>query len=348
MRGMIKRSFLSFLILAVLFLAACRSSEQSPPVSADAPAEVIEAEVPVSEVVALEVEGSAEVASLEVVESPESVSSPAVPRRKVITGEVIAPKPVETVEVAVVEMGDPVESVVIEATEVVEPEVVEAVADESVAEKVVAKEVAVKTEAVESVEAVAEPVVTEAAVAPAVEVPDEAPVAEPAKPIADIRIVMHTSAGDIEATLFATKTPVTVANFLNLTKRGFYDGLTFHRVIPDFMIQGGDPDGTGRGGPGYKFEDEFHSDLRHARSGIFSMANSGPRTNGSQFFITHRATQWLDNKHTVFGKVTSGQKVVDAIRRGATIKSIDVLDSTDALFAKEQGRIDKWNAVLDR
>ena len=164
--------------------------------------------------------------------------------------------------------------------------------------------------------------------------------------VRDIDIVMHTSKGDIEATLFATKTPVTVANFLNLTKRGYYDGLTFHRVIPDFMIQGGDPTGTGRGGPGYQFEDEIHPALRHTRAGLFSMANSGPRTNGSQFFITHNATPWLDGKHTVFGKVNKGQKVVDAIQKGATINSIDVLDSTDALFIEQKQRIDQWNAAL--
>ncbi|CAA6678530.1 MULTISPECIES: peptidylprolyl isomerase [unclassified Lentimonas] len=176
---------------------------------------------------------------------------------------------------------------------------------------------------------------------PATVVPDQEPLR-----VRDIDIVMHTSEGDIEATLFATKTPVTVANFLNLTKRGYYDGLTFHRVIPNFMIQGGDPTGTGRGGPGYQFEDEIHPALRHTRAGLFSMANAGPRTNGSQFFVTHNATPWLDGKHTVFGKVNKGQKVVDAIQKGATINSIDVLDSTDALFIEQKQRIDQWNAAL--
>jgi peptidyl-prolyl cis-trans isomerase B (cyclophilin B) len=165
--------------------------------------------------------------------------------------------------------------------------------------------------------------------------------------VKDVAIVVHTSKGDIEATLFATKTPVTVANFLNLAKRGYYDGLTFHRVIPNFMIQGGDPTGTGRGGPGYQFEDEFHPALRHNRAGLFSMANSGPRTNGSQFFITHNATPWLDGKHTVFGKVTKGQKVVDAIQQGATIDSIDILDSTDVLFFEQRQRIQEWNTALN-
>ena len=118
----------------------------------------------------------------------------------------------------------------------------------------------------------------------------------------DIRIIVKTSKGDIEGTLYPSKTPVTVANFLNLAKRGYYDGITFHRVIPDFMIQGGDPTGTGRGGPGYTFEDECRPDLKHDKPGVFSMANTGrPVTNGSQFFITHVPTPWLDGKHTVFG-----------------------------------------------
>lgn len=196
---------------------------------------------------------------------------------------------------------------------------------DSVAEKEAAP---VLAKPVARAEAVAEPVV-----------------AVPAR-VRDVRIVMHTSKGDIEATLFATKTPVTVANFLNLTKRGYYDGLIFHRVIPDFMIQGGDPTGSGRGGPGYQFEDEIHPALRHNRAGLFSMANAGRGTNGSQFFITHNATPWLDGKHSVFGKVTQGQKVVDAIRQGATINSIDVLDSTDALFFEQRQRIAQWNAAL--
>jgi len=169
---------------------------------------------------------------------------------------------------------------------------------------------------------------------------------EPAR-VRDIDIVLHTSKGDIEATLLATKTPVTVANFLNLTKRGYYDGLTFHRVIANFMIQGGDPTGTGRGGPGYQFEDEIHPALRHTRAGLLSMANAGRDTNGSQFFITHNATSWLDGKHTIFGKVTKGQSVVDSIQQGATINSIDVLGPTDALFGEQQQRIAQWNTALN-
>ena len=165
--------------------------------------------------------------------------------------------------------------------------------------------------------------------------------------VKDIRIKMVTDKGDIEATLFASKTPVTCANFLNLAKRGYYDGITFHRVIPDFMIQGGDPTASGRGGPGYKFADEFHPDLKHSKAGIFSMANAGPRTNGSQFFITHGATPHLDNKHSVFGEVTKGQDVVNKIAMGDKIKSIKILDSTDALFAKEKTQLDEWNKILD-
>lgn len=164
--------------------------------------------------------------------------------------------------------------------------------------------------------------------------------------VVDVRVVLHTSKGPIEGTLYATKVPVTVANFLNLAQRGYYDGLRFHRVIKDFMIQGGDPNGTGTGGPGYQFEDEIRRTLRHNGPGVFSMANSGPGTNGSQFFITHVATPWLDNRHTVFGKVTKGQRVVNAIRQGDTIERIEILDATDALFAEQAGRIAQWNARL--
>jgi len=163
----------------------------------------------------------------------------------------------------------------------------------------------------------------------------------------DIRIILTTSKGPIEATLEPSKAPVTVANFLNLSKRGYYNGLTFHRVIKQFMIQGGDPTGTGSGGPGYRFEDEVNTGLKHDRSGIFSMANAGPRTNGSQFFITHVPTPHLDGKHTVFGHVTKGMDVVNAITGGDKIEKIEVLDSTEDLFAAEKKRIDEWNAVLD-
>lgn len=162
----------------------------------------------------------------------------------------------------------------------------------------------------------------------------------------DIRIILHTDKGDIEGTIYASKTPMTAANYLNLAKRGYYNGLKFHRVIPDFMIQGGDPTGTGSGGPGYKFGDECRADLKHNRAGLFSMANAGPGTNGSQFFVTHVPTAWLDGKHTVFGEVTKGQEVVNAIKQGDKIKSIEVLDSTDDLFADQKANLDKWNAIL--
>ena len=162
----------------------------------------------------------------------------------------------------------------------------------------------------------------------------------------DIRIIVKTSKGDIEGTLFASKAPITVANYLNLAKRGYYDGLTFHRVIPNFMIQGGDPDGTGGGGPGYTFEDEVKTGLKHDKPGIFSMANRGPGTNGSQFFITHVPTPWLDGKHTVFGEVTKGQDVVNAIEQGDKIVKIEILDSPDALFEAEKVKIAEWNKKL--
>jgi peptidyl-prolyl cis-trans isomerase B (cyclophilin B) len=179
---------------------------------------------------------------------------------------------------------------------------------------------------------------------------EEAAPAAPASPaaVSDIRVVLKTSKGDIAGTIFASKTPMTAANFLNLARTGFYDGLTFHRVIPDFMIQGGDPEGRGTGGPGYKFGDEFHPSLRHTKPGIFSMANSGPGTNGSQFFITHVETPWLDNKHSVFGEVTSGQDVVNRIARGDKILKVEILDSTDALFAAQAANLERWNAVLKR
>lgn len=125
--------------------------------------------------------------------------------------------------------------------------------------------------------------------------------------------ILKTDKGDITIKLFAEKTPRTVNNFVFLSRQGFYDGTIFHRVISDFMAQGGDPTGTGRGGPGYRFADEFHPSLRHDKPGILSMANAGPNTNGSQFFITHVATPWLDNKHSVFGQVTDGLKVLFSI-----------------------------------
>jgi cyclophilin family peptidyl-prolyl cis-trans isomerase len=125
--------------------------------------------------------------------------------------------------------------------------------------------------------------------------------------------IFKTDKGDISVKLFADKTPYTVNNFVFLARQGFYDGTIFHRVIMDFMAQGGDPTGTGMGGPGYRFADEFHPSLRHDKPGILSMANSGPNTNGSQFFITHVPTPWLDKKHSVFGQVTEGMEVLLSI-----------------------------------
>ena len=162
----------------------------------------------------------------------------------------------------------------------------------------------------------------------------------------DIRIIVKTNKGPIEGTIFASKVPMTAANYLNLASRGYYNGIKFHRVIPDFMIQGGDPTGSGMGGPGYKFGDEIHPSLKHTKPGIFSMANAGPGTNGSQFFITHVPTSWLDGKHAVFGEVTKGQDVVNKIAQGDKIDSIEILDSTDELFAAQADNLKKWNAVL--
>ena len=138
---------------------------------------------------------------------------------------------------------------------------------------------------------------------------------------------METSKGTIEIELFAKDAPKTVNNFVFLAREGFYDGVTFHRVISNFMIQGGDPTGSGRGGPGYKFEDETRNNPNKHGTGSLSMANAGPNTNGSQFFITHSPQPHLDGKHTVFGKVTSGMDVVNAIRQGDVITSVTITES---------------------
>jgi peptidyl-prolyl cis-trans isomerase B (cyclophilin B) len=154
-----------------------------------------------------------------------------------------------------------------------------------------------------------------------------------------------TDRGPIKIELYPDKAPLTVANFVNLAKRGFYDGLNFHRVIADFMVQGGCPEGSGRGGPGYRFEDETDNGVRHER-GVLSMANAGPNTNGSQFFITHVATPWLDGKHTVFGKVVEGLDVVDAVRQGDAIKSVRIEGDADAALAARADRVSEWNRIL--
>jgi peptidyl-prolyl cis-trans isomerase B (cyclophilin B) len=140
---------------------------------------------------------------------------------------------------------------------------------------------------------------------------------------------IDTSRGQIKLKLHADKVPKTVANFEKLAKQGFYNGLKFHRVIDNFMIQTGCPQGSGTGGPGYQFADEFHPELKHSGPGVLSMANAGPNTNGSQFFITHVATPWLDGKHSVFGQVIEGQNVVNSIKQGDIMKSVVVEDAPD-------------------
>ncbi len=162
----------------------------------------------------------------------------------------------------------------------------------------------------------------------------------------DLKATISTDKGDINLTLFPDQAPLTVANFVNLSQRGYYDGLTFHRVLADFMIQGGDPTGSGSGGPGYNFGDECCSELRHEGPGTLSMANAGPGTNGSQFFITHVATPWLDGKHTVFGRVDSGQDVVDSVAQGDKMKSVKIEGDTTELLESQKSDLDAWNKIL--
>jgi len=168
--------------------------------------------------------------------------------------------------------------------------------------------------------------------------------------MSNLTATIDTTKGKINLTLFADQTPVTVGNFVNLALRGYYNNLSFHRVISDFMIQGGCPRGNGTGGPGYQFEDEFVQGLRHDRPGILSMANAGPRTNGSQFFITHVPTDWLDRKHTVFGMVVGpeDQQVVNKIAQGDKIISISIEGDTAPLMEKIQSRVSDWNKTLDK
>jgi peptidyl-prolyl cis-trans isomerase B (cyclophilin B) len=165
----------------------------------------------------------------------------------------------------------------------------------------------------------------------------------------ELKAIIETNKGTINLKLFAEQTPVTVGNFVNLAQRGFYNNLNFHRVIPDFMIQGGCPAGDGRGGPGYKFQDEFVKELKHGKAGILSMANAGPGTNGSQFFITHVPTPWLDGKHTVFGEVVSDadQKIVNAIVQGDKIKAVIIEGDVSELMQSIKPMIDKWNTTLN-
>ncbi len=164
----------------------------------------------------------------------------------------------------------------------------------------------------------------------------------------DVAAVMKTTKGDIRVALFPAEVPLTVANFVNLAQRGYYDGLKFHRVIANFMVQGGDPTGTGRGGPGYDFADEFSPSLRHDTPGTLSMANAGPGTNGSQFFITHGPTPHLDNAHSVFGKVSSGQDVVDAIAQGDVLTTVVIEGDPSSVLAAKKDDVDGWNRILDR
>jgi peptidyl-prolyl cis-trans isomerase B (cyclophilin B) len=166
----------------------------------------------------------------------------------------------------------------------------------------------------------------------------------------DLTAVIATDRGTIRLKLFADKTPLTVANFVNLAQRGFYNNLTFHRVIDEFMIQGGCPKGNGTGGPGYKFRDEFDPGLRHDKPGVLSMANAGPGTNGSQFFITHLPTPWLDDHHTVFGEVAGKEDmdVVNSIRGKDRIDTITIEGDASELLASQKSTIDAWNKKLDR
>lgn len=163
-----------------------------------------------------------------------------------------------------------------------------------------------------------------------------------------IKATIKTNKGTINIQFFPDAAPKTVANFVNLATRGYYDDLTFHRVINDFMIQGGCPKGDGRGGPGYQFEDEFNSDLTHDEPGKLSMANAGPGTNGSQFFITHVPTPWLDGRHTIFGEVLSNedQEIVNAISQGDKIESVEVKGDYKQLLRKID-EVSNWNETLD-
>jgi len=163
----------------------------------------------------------------------------------------------------------------------------------------------------------------------------------------ELQVNIKTNQGAIQITLFPDKAPMTVANFLNLAQRKYYDGIVFHRVIPNFMIQGGDPTGTGRGGPGYKFKDECVPELVFDKPGLLAMANAGPGTNGSQFFVTHVPTPWLNGKHTIFGAVKSGQDVVDKIKQGDKIESIEIIGDYSSLFDSQKAQLEEWNKILD-
>ncbi|NOY61975.1 MAG: peptidylprolyl isomerase [Gammaproteobacteria bacterium] len=165
-----------------------------------------------------------------------------------------------------------------------------------------------------------------------------------------VQAVFETSKGTIRLNIFSDKVPVTAASFINLVQRGFYDGLSFHRVIADFMVQGGCPSGTGTGGPGYRFEDEIVAELCHDKPGVLSMANAGPGTNGSQFFITHVATPWLDGKHTVFGAVVSDEDlaIVNSIAQGDQINTVTIEGDVASLLEQASERLAEWNEGLSQ
>ena len=163
-----------------------------------------------------------------------------------------------------------------------------------------------------------------------------------------MKVKIITDKGDININLLPEKSPVTVANFVNLAKKGYYDGLKFHRVIDNFMAQGGDPTGTGAGGPGYQFEDEVDNGLNFSKSGKLAMANAGPGTNGSQFFITTVPTEWLNGNHTIFGEVVSDDdlKVVKKLSNGDVMKKVVVEGDVDAFLKTQKNRVDSWNKIL--
>ena len=163
-----------------------------------------------------------------------------------------------------------------------------------------------------------------------------------------MNVKIMTEKGDININLLPEKSPVTVANFVNLAKKGYYDGLKFHRVIDNFMAQGGDPAGTGAGGPGYQFEDEVNNGLNFSKAGKLAMANAGPGTNGSQFFITTLPTEWLNGNHTIFGEVVSDDdlKVVKKLSNGDVMKKVVVEGDVDAFLKTQKNRVDSWNKTL--
>ncbi len=164
-----------------------------------------------------------------------------------------------------------------------------------------------------------------------------------------LKACIKTNKGDINLNLFSEEAPITVGNFINLSQKKYYDGLNFHRVIDNFMIQGGCPFGSGTGSPGYQFEDEVDTGLKHNTPGVLSMANAGPNTNGSQFFITHTPTPHLDGVHTVFGKVVSAedQSVVNTIEQNDQIISIEIQGDSQALFDDIKSHLAKWNPILE-